>query len=275
MLIKSFHDVESLGVLINPFPNVENLGGKGYQLSLLNNICLVPEFFVICFENDNAIDILSVQEEIIKVFDLHNFECVSVRSSATVEDSKNASFAGMFNTKLNITKDKLIRSIHEVFKSSKNERVVEYCKLIGVDINDIKVRIVVQRMVNSNVAGVSITKDPGNPDIMLIEACWGIGETLVSGMITPDTYKVKRSNLVIESLTIGYQKKILTPNNGIQDVPFHRRNAKKLKDTELIELSKICLFIEKELNYQIADIEWAFENGKLYILQARPFVGKI
>jgi pyruvate,water dikinase len=263
-------------MLINPPLTLENFGGKGYQLSLLKNICLVPEFFAICFENPNEIDDHKVQEEIIRVYDSYKFDYVSIRSSATVEDSNIASFAGMFETKLNVTSEKLIYSIQEVFESSRSQRVDSYCKLNEVDVNNIKVRIIVQRMVNSKTSGVCITKDLSNSDSMLIEACWGLGETLVNGNITPDTYVVNRSDFSIKSLSIGYQKEMIAPfKDGILEVPFHLRNAKKLKDSELSKLSELCLLIEKEFNYQIADIEWAFDRDILYILQARPFVGKL
>lgn len=264
-------------MLISPTPTINNLGGKGYQLTLLSDICLVPEFFVVCFDGDDEINDIAVQNEIIRAFDSRGFTYVSVRSSATVEDSESASFAGMFKTELNILREDLINSIKAVAASSSDARVKEYCKLQGLNAKAVQVRVIVQRMVDSKVSGVCITNDVGNPDIMLIEACWGLGEALVSGMITPDTYRVNRNNGKTETTTIGFQKKMVLPFSPakIQDVPFHLRNAKKLKDDELRELCKLCLFIENKLNYEIADIEWAFEKDKLYILQARPFVGKL
>jgi len=248
-------------MLINPAPTTYNLGGKGFQLSQLSEFCPVPEFFVLCFENDGEIDNVEVQNQIVKEFESRNLDFVSVRSSATVEDSGVASFAGMFSTKLNVTRENLIKAIKEVVGSSRNERVKEYCALRGLDAATIHVRVIVQKMLDSKVSGVCITKDIGSPDVMLVEACWGIGEALVSGMATPDTYRVNRQNMKTESTTIGFQKKMVVPFylDGIRSVPFHLRNAKKLKDDELLALCKMCLFIENKLNYKIADIEWAFE----------------
>ncbi|MDR2720649.1 MAG: PEP/pyruvate-binding domain-containing protein [Nitrososphaerota archaeon] len=264
-------------MLINPSSTLNNLGGKGYQLSLLNKFCSVPEFFVICFESDNEIVSSTVQEEIIRTFDFYAFDYVSVRSSATVEDSAVASFAGMFETKLNVTRDNLINSVKNVLNSLKNNRVAKYCELNGLNIIDIKMRVIVQRMVDSKVAGVCITKDISNPDVMIIEACWGLGDALVGGMVAPDTYKVNRVNFKIESTKIGHQRKMVVSFNYEKaiEVPFHLCNSKKLTNDKLVELAKMCLFIEKKLNYEIADIEWAFEKDKLYVLQARPFVGKL
>ncbi len=120
------------------------------------------------------------------------------------------------------------------------------------------------------------TEDLSNPKLMLVEACWGLGEALVSGTIMPDIYKIRRDIYKVESVSIGFQKKMLIPYyNKICDVPFHLRNAKKLKANELLEIWDMCLLIESKLRYKVADIEWTFEKDKLYILQARPFVGKL
>jgi len=264
-------------MVINPSPSIENLGGKGYQLSLLKNICRVPEFFVIQLECLTEIETTEFQNNVLSEYDSHEFDYVSIRSSATVEDSEIASFAGMFETKLNVTRDTLIDSIRKVFNSSDNERVIEYCQLNKLDVDNIALRVVVQKMVNCRVAGVCITKETSDSNTMLIEACLGVGEALVSGMITPDTYRINRTSFEITESSIGFQKKMVIScdNSEIQNVPFHLRNAKKMKNSELVELSKICLLIEKKLNYHVADIEWAFEKDRLYILQARPFVGKI
>ena len=261
---------------INPSQTINNLGGKGYQLALLKEFCLVPEYFVIYFEKEDEIGIIEVQEEIIRIFDSYMFEYVSVRSSATVEDSYGASFAGIFKTKLNVTRENLLESIREILESSKNKRVLEYCNYNGIKASSIQMRVVVQKMVNSKVAGVCLTKQTDNPDMILIEACWGLGELLVSGMSMPDIYKVNRNNFEIEVVSIGYQKEKIAPfrPNEIQIVPFHLRNSKKLKDTEIIELAKMCLSIERNLEYLAADIEWAFDKDTLYTLQARPYICK-
>lgn len=260
---------------INPSKTINNLGGKGYQLALLKEFCLVPEFFVIRFDEEDEIESIAAQEEIIKTFDSYMFDYVSVRSSATVEDSSVASFAGMFKTKLNVTRGNLLESIIEVLLSSKDERILKYYNYSYTQVNCIKMRVIVQRMVNSRVAGVCLSKHNDNPDVMLIEACWGLGESLVSGKTVPDTYKVNRQNFEIEVVTIGYQKEMIL---SLQDtntlrVPFHLRNSKKLSNDKIIQLLKVCLKIENSLNYVAANIEWAFDKeDRLYILQARPYI---
>lgn len=258
-------------MIINPKITNDNLGGKGYQLSLLNNICSVPEFFVVSFDSFNEINDSDVQNRILEYYNKMNFDLVSVRSSATVEDGVNNSFAGMFETKLNVTKDDLIEAIQCVVLSAKSDRVKEYCKLNSIDYNNLKMRVIIQKMVDSRISGVCFTRTTDNLNSMLIEACLGLGEALVSGNITPDTFQVHRDSLEVEKQVIGYQKKMLMLNEKEYiEVPLSKQNLKKISNKEIKELVKTALKIERDLNYKAVDIEWAFENDKLYILQARP-----
>ena len=258
-------------MMINPKVTCDNLGGKGYQLSLLKDICSVPEFFVIAFDNFNEANDSSIQNTILEYYNKMKFDLVSVRSSATLEDSVKTSFAGMFETKLNVNKDNLIEAIREVVSSAANDRVKEYCKLNNIDYNLLKMRVAIQKMVDSRISGVCFTRTADHLNSMLIEACFGLGEALVSGTVTPDTFQINRDNFKIEKQVISYQKNMLTLNEkNYREVPLHKRNARKLTDDEIKELVQISLKIEKKLNYKAVDIEWAFENDKLYILQARP-----
>lgn len=258
-------------MIINPKITNDNLGGKGYQLSLLNNICSVPEFFVVSFDSFNEINDSDVQNRILEYYNKMNFDLVSVRSSATVEDGVNNSFAGMFETKLNVTKDDLIEAIQCVVLSAKSDRVKEYCKLNSIDYNNLKMRVILQKMVDSRISGVCFTRTTDNLNSMLIEACLGLGEALVSGNVTPDTFQVHRDSLEVEKQVIGYQKKMLMLNEKEYiEVPLSKQNLKKISNKEIKELVKTALKIERDLNYKAVDIEWAFENNKLYILQARP-----
>ena len=256
---------------INPPVTVQNFGGKGYQLKQLSEICNVPSLFVLSFEDDREIGDKNNQAKILEAFTQHGFDLVSVRSSATVEDSVKASFAGIFETKLNVKKENLISSISYVLNSVNDSRVAKYCELNNIDTKTIKMRIVIQKMVDSAISGVCVTRESKTGKEMLIEACYGLGESLVGGSITPDTFKVDRDTFAVISKTINYQSKMLTLS-GEKPVQFFLRNCQKITDEELNELSKTCLMIEQKLGYVSADIEWAFENEKLFILQSRPFV---
>ena len=260
-------------MIIDPIPQSKTtLGGKGYRLTLLKGFCAVPEFFVICFENNEEIYLQENQEKILYAFDANGFEYVAVRSSAKCEDSDIASFAGMFETKLNVTRKWLICAISEIVATAKSERVIEYCNLHHIDAAQIEMHVIVQRMVDSRVSGVCFTKQIDDYENMLIEACWGLGEALVGGSIKPDAYQVNRYSFAVRVVQVVHQKKMLAPFRPINfcDVPFHMRNAKKLRDDQAMELLQTCLLIEEKLGFVAADIEWSFENNKLYILQARP-----
>jgi pyruvate,water dikinase len=270
-----FSEKEERTVTINPTPTLENLGGKGLQLTQLREICSVPDFFVICFSSDSETEYTEIKEQILNYFDDFGGGLVAVRSSATLEDSSKASFAGMFETELNVTRGTLLAAIAAVLKSARDSRVIEYCKINQMDFTSILMRIVVQKMVNSRVSGVCLTRESQDSNNMLIESCYGLGEALVSGIVTPDTYRVDRDSFECISQSIGFQKIMFdsTVTHTPVPVPFHRRNAKKLTVAEIKEVAQMCMSIERSLDYYSADIEWAYENRSLKLLQARPFVG--
>lgn len=262
-------------MIINPNPTIENVGGKGFQLIKLQEICPVPPFFLISFENISEIDGKLIQDQILTFYDENEFDDVAVRSSATLEDSASASFAGMFETVLNVNRDNLILSIKTVLDSINDIRVKEYCDSNNIDYSSITMCVVVQQMVKSRVSGVCFTRENKNNNTLVIEACYGLGEALVSGLVTPDTYHIDRDSLELVSQNIGFQKLMYdeTTKETPIPVPFHKRNAKKLRNEELVSIANIALEIEKELNYYSADIEWAYEKNKLLLLQVRPFLG--
>ena len=213
------------------------MGGKGYQLSLLNNICQVPKFFVISFDTIDEINNKSVQKEILGFFDKFKFKTVAVRSSATKEDSFLSSFAGMFETTLNVTKEKLIYEIKNILSSCNNDRVKEYCTLNNIKYEDVKMRIVIQEMIDSRISGVCFSKTNKQQDNLIIEAGLGLGEAIVSGSITPDLYIVNIKNLDIIETKINYQGKMLKRHDNkekYEDVPFYQRYIKKMTNKEKI-----------------------------------------
>lgn len=253
---------------INPKPTLYNLGGKAYNLNLLKEICNVPDFFVIKFDSLEEIEKEETQKEIIKYYRKSGYNLVSVRSSATVEDSKQASFAGMFDSILNVDEKELINSIKEVINSVKGNRVIEYCKIKNIEYSKIEMRIVIQKMVDARVSGVCFTRMPESNKSMMIETCYGLGEALVSGRVTPDNYIIDKNTLGIDDSSISYQN-IMLKNNEYQEVPSCERNSKKLTNNEIEELINVSLQVDNFLKLNGADIEWAIEDNKLYILQAR------
>jgi pyruvate,water dikinase len=203
---------------------------------------------------------------------------MAVRSSASCEDSPQTSFAGMFKTVLGVKPPEIINAIREVLGSIFNKRVADYCEARSIDQNKIRMAVIVQRMINSRVSGVCFTRSQDERGPILIEACFGLGEALVSGKITPDLYIVDRGNFHITKETVGYQRFVLKLSEEsmtpfYEELPFHKRNAKKLNNVQIVDVARTSLVIEESLSLEVADVEWAFEKDSLYILQARTFSG--
>ncbi|WP_213951004.1 PEP/pyruvate-binding domain-containing protein [Tepidanaerobacter syntrophicus] len=216
--------------------------------------------------------------ELIKKYyaSLGNNVSVAVRSSGTAEDLENASFAGQQDTYLFIVGiDNVINSIKQCWASLYNGRALFYRHQKGFSESNISIAVVVQQMINADKAGVMFTANPitKRKDEVVIEAVWGLGEGLVQGIITPDNYCVKKDTYEIVNERIS-EKEIMIigiPEEGkVKEVPVPEARAAEpvLSKNELKELVDIAVRIEKLYN-KPQDVEWAFENGLLYLLQAR------
>ncbi|OGH12006.1 MAG: phosphoenolpyruvate synthase [Candidatus Levybacteria bacterium RIFCSPHIGHO2_01_FULL_36_15] len=200
---------------------------------------------------------------------------VAIRSSATSEDSKTASFAGQQETYLNVKGEaNVIAKIKEGWASLFEPRAIFYRHENKLDQVRSGISLVVQKMVESEASGVMFTIDPitNEKTKIIIEAIYGLGEYIVQGKVTPDHYEVKKSDLDIISKTASEQNVMLvkkgTDNREI-NVPRGRSSRQKIKDSEIIALGKLGKQIEHHY-YFPQDIEWAREKGKLYIVQTRP-----
>ncbi len=203
----------------------------------------------------------------------------AVRSSAMSEDSAQASFAGEFETVLNVHTDEEIRqAIHTVYHSRQSERVRAYSQAKGMMPTQAggmhEVAVVVQQLVHAESSGVLFTAHPvtGQRDQAMISASWGLGEAIVGGMVTPDTLIVdKATGRVLTRETADKQVMTVRLGSGTEEqpVPETRRHAPVLSDGEAAELVRLGARIET-LCARPMDIEWAIAEGKLYLLQARP-----
>lgn len=202
-------------------------------------------------------------------------EYVAVRSSATAEDSSIASWAGELETYLNSGEKDLLDNVKKCWSSLFTPRAIFYRyerKLID---QQVSVAVVVQEMVQSEISGICFTVHPIIKDKtqMVIEAGYGLGEAIVSGQITPDTYVVDKRDFSLSDINVAEQEKMLVRNprggNVWKPVPAADRNKQTLTGKEIIELAKLCVKIEKHYK-KPQDIEWALEKGKFYITQSRP-----
>ncbi|HOX30584.1 MAG TPA: PEP/pyruvate-binding domain-containing protein [Candidatus Paceibacterota bacterium] len=199
---------------------------------------------------------------------------VSVRSSATSEDSKSDSWAGQLETNLNVAKPDLIEKVKKSWASLYGERALQYAAEKKLDGKTNSVAVIVQAMIKPEVSGVCFTVHPvtNSKKQMVIESVWGLGESLVQGAVTPDRYLVSRPDLTILDVNANSQDKMIAKTargSGWIKVPKSKRLAQKLSGFQIVELCRLCLKIEK-LYKAPQDIEWARTSDGFCILQTRP-----
>jgi pyruvate,water dikinase len=200
---------------------------------------------------------------------------VAVRSSATAEDLPTASFAGQQSTFLNIHGESgVLQAVKECWASLFEPRAIFYRTENNFEHMRVGLASVVQKMVQSEKAGVVFTVDPlyQDPDIISIETAYGLGEVVVSGQITPDTYRVGKKNLHILDKNVVKQPWMLIKMDGKNkkvEIKDEAQGNQKLTDIEIKDLAKECKRIEEHYNFP-QDIEYGFEKGNLYIVQSRP-----
>ena len=210
----------------------------------------------------------NVKKSIFEYYLKLNCRYVAVRSSATSEDGKDHAWAGQLETYLNIDKNNIIESVKKCYSSVFSPRAIFY-RIKNNDKSDIKVAVVVQEMIQSEVSGIafSINSTTSKKDEIVIEAGLGLGETVVSGKITPDTYIINKDENKIKSKQIKEQKLKMSREEGI--TKCLKGSSQKLSDDMILKVSKQVKEIEEFYNFPV-DIEWAVYKGKVYILQCRP-----
>ena len=197
---------------------------------------------------------------------------VAVRSSATAEDLEEASFAGQQETFLNVKGNKeLLEKVTRGFASLFTSRATYYRENQGFKHMDTKLSVIVQKMISADKSGVIFSKDPSHENNnVIIEAVFGLGEGIVSGRITPDRYIVS-SDLKILDTKIA-NKKIAVTYSGTENVDVKLKeelsNSQVLKESEIKKLSEIALELEEHYK-KPQDIEFAIEDGRIYIVQTR------
>lgn len=210
---------------------------------------------------------------------------VAVRSSATAEDLADASFAGQQATFLNVIGDKEVcQAVQDCWASLFEARAIYYRNDKGFNQFEVGIAVPVQKMVNSDSAGVMFTIDPTNNDMehVSIEAAYGLGEVVVLGAVTPDRYLVDKKTREISSKEIVKQTWKLTRESGQSDtaelsdmeksatpVRPEKQNEQKIEDKHIMRLFDLALAIEKHYG-KPQDTEWAIENDKVYMVQSRP-----
>ena len=199
---------------------------------------------------------------------------VAIRSSATAEDSSTAAWAGQLETYLNTSEPQVLKNVQLCWSSLFTPRAIFYRIEQKLHKKPVSVAVVVQQMVQSEVAGICFTVHPVTKDYnqMVIEAGLGLGEAVVSGQITPDTYVIHKNDFSILDINVSEQTMMII--KGGKDNVHKKLSAKvggkqKLTGQQIVELARICKNIEKHYG-KPQDIEWALVKNKFYITQSRP-----
>ncbi len=235
---------------------------------------------------------------------------MAVRSSATAEDLPEASFAGQQETFLNVRGEAaLLDAIRRCWASLWTARALAYRHRLGIEHAAVAMAVVVQRLIPAEVAGVLFTANPmtGEQSELLVNASFGLGEAVVSGQVTPDTFVVDRQSLAVQSTTLGSKALIIEPAADTErtgqkhctgpfgqgtdrrdsgrssdllaqgtvslTVPAHRRSTAALSTEQLRDLCTLALQVERLFAGTPQDIEWAVAGGRCWLLQARPITG--
>jgi rifampicin phosphotransferase len=307
LLVGSIHHFDAA----EPVPPIPQVGGKGYSLIRMarNRVPVPPGFvlsvtfftpwheallrtdawiaFVSGLREKNLSLVSRVKEEALALsFTAEQTDLLdtalnrysgenlfAVRSSSPEEDLAGASFAGGYETVLGVTARTMKQAIRTAFASCLDPRVFVYKSEQGFDLNDFRIAVVVQEQVASDVAGVGFTLNPLNNDYdeMLINANWGLGESVVSGLATPDEIVVDRVNRKVLSYGVGPKETSvwLKEHGGTLLREDPRHDERTLSDRQVLELTDALTAVEA-LYGKPMDTEWAFSGGRLHLLQARP-----
>lgn len=229
------------------------------------------------------IDKQDVSNEIIKNvvenYKLLQNKYVAVRSSSTAEDLVNASFAGQYETYLNVKgENAIIEAIRNCWSSLFTSRAIFYRQKRGFKHEEVKISVIIQEMITSEKSGIISTATPTdqNKEEMIIESSYGLGKSIVSSQVEPDQYIIKKDSFEIININIGSKSIAIVKGENGENINI--KTTKKQQDTQLLntneikQLAKTAIKIEQHFK-KPQNIEWAIWQEMIYILQARPITG--
>jgi pyruvate,water dikinase len=261
------------------------VGGKGLNLGKLTRAGFsVPQGFCVTTDayrfsverlsEQNASSVKGVVlapeliETVLKAREELHTNTVAVRSSATAEDLEEASFAGQQDTFLNVTSDELLDALKACWASLWSERAIAYRRTQGIPDEGLAMAVVVQEMCAADVSGVLFTVSPFDENVSIVESNWGLGESVVSGEITPDNFQISRETGEILERTVAIKQEMITAS-GVSEVLSQQQNISSLTDEQLKQLGQLGIQVETFYGKPM-DIEWALADGQFVLLQARP-----
>jgi pyruvate, water dikinase len=258
------------------------VGGKAANLSRLarlyhrvpDGFCLPVAVMAEVHPLDLRDEITAAISDLMACHSLPDF-IAAVRSSAVDEDGATASFAGQHETYLNIVgAEAILQAVTRCWESARSERALEYRRQQGLSLENVQLAVLVQQLIISDVSSVAFSMNPVtlNREEVMINASWGLGESLVSGTVTPDSFVVRKSDLAVTSQNIADKGRMtVAVPGGTREVEVSRflRSEACLNDEQLIEVAQLALLLEATMGYPV-DVECAYAGSKLYLLQCRP-----
>lgn len=258
---------------------VHLVGGKAANLAKLANQFRVPPGFVI---PQPSVPQAAIQDAYQRLGDLlgEAQPAVAVRSSATDEDSATAAFAGQYESYLNIIgADAVCDAVEQCWRSAQAERVVDYRRQRGLATVEHHLAVLIQALVPADVSAVVFSANPvtQSRQEIIVTASWGLGESIVDGTATPDTFIIqadaglRRPTEIITSQIADKTTMTVRSAMGTQAVrvPMFLRTQPSVGAAEVLEMAQLALDLQAHLGYPI-DVECAYAAGKLYLLQCRP-----
>jgi phosphoenolpyruvate synthase/pyruvate phosphate dikinase len=200
---------------------------------------------------------------------------VAVRSSAVDEDGAHASFAGQHETYLNVVgAEAVAEAVERCWDSATTERALEYRRQQGLAVDNPRLAVLVQHLVPADVAAVAFSANPltGSRDEVVINASWGLGESIVGGTVTPDTYLVRKRDLAVTDRRIADKRRMTVSVPGGTrevDVPRFLRERPALDAGQAAAIARLTADLESTMGWPV-DVECAFAGEHLYLLQCRP-----
>jgi pyruvate,water dikinase len=198
-----------------------------------------------------------------------------VRSSALDEDGSDASFAGQHDTYLNIRgAEALIDAVQRCVRSAASTEALAYRAQRGLAVDDVRIAVLVQGLVASDVSAVAFSANPltGGLDEVMINSNWGLGESIVGGTATPDTFLVEKARAEIAWRDIAMKERMTVLSEmGTKDVPVPADLSSRpsLTDEQILEIAQLAIALEGASGHPV-DVECAISQGTLYLLQCRP-----
>lgn len=204
---------------------------------------------------------------------------VAVRSSALDEDGQLASFAGQQASYLNLTgMEAVAAAVLACWRSAQAPHVIAYRRHWGLS-EAVAMSVLVQQLIPADVSGVVFSANPitGNRTECVINASWGLGESIVGGSVTPDAYVVRKADLAIQQRQVADKERMTVPAaNGTREIPVPQwlRRQPVLSGEQIVEMARLSIRLEATMGWPV-DVECAYRGGELYLLQCRPITAGV